>query len=370
MKEQNDYYHFLKHISYELAALGRELEYSILKSPRMMLTHARTFIEDLVRRALKNEHISDQDCNTLLDRIQLLQNLDLVPQPVLDAIHLVRRSGNDASHNTRNFRYSEALMSWESLHVIVSWYMEVYGPHTFQMPDYQEPVLHDGQNYDVEELESRMKQWQKAVLEKVKEIANQVEPQPIEEREEQYVETVPRLPGETIVRTISFQGQSIEIPHFLRDAFLLPQRFKHSIRFMIALGGVQQARIMSELPSNLEGISDHVKRYNRTHEAQLFKDLALFIEEERIRRHILHSRPGEMFIFLGTDYIVMTEELKSLTLTNDNFKGFPGFLEQLNTDGINTVGDLPKELIILAKYAHVGPDKVGKLFDQLNKMKV
>ena len=43
----------------------------------------------------------------------------------------------------------------------------------------------------------------------------------------------------------------------------LPQRFPKSETFLIRLGAEQQARIMSELPNNLEGISHYVKRFRK-----------------------------------------------------------------------------------------------------------
>jgi hypothetical protein len=60
--------------------------------------------------------------------------------------------------------------------------------------------------------------------------------------------------------------------------------------------------------------------------------------------------------------------LSKIHLTSDNFTGIPNLLRQLNEDQIETVGQLPKELVILAKYANVGVGIVEKLFEQLKKM--
>ncbi len=55
-------------------------------------------------------------------------------------MHFIRMSGNKAAHDTRKFRYSEALLSWEAIYTIVQWYIEVYGPVELAVPEYQDPV--------------------------------------------------------------------------------------------------------------------------------------------------------------------------------------------------------------------------------------
>jgi hypothetical protein len=183
-------------------------------------------------------------------------------------------------------------------------------------------------------------------------------------------EEVQDIPGFTSVRTLFYKGQKLDVPYFLRDAFLLPQRFDKSETFLIRLGAEQEARIMSELPSNLEGLHRHVKRYSEKNDEVFFEELRYFIEEEKQRRTLTMKRPGDLFFFFRADYIVVTEELSKLPLTADEFTGIPNLLRQLNDDQIETVGQLPKELVILAKYDKVGIGIVEKLFDQLKSKAV
>ena len=124
---------------------------------------------------------------------------------------------------------------------------------------------------------------------------------------------------------------------------------------------------MSELPNNLEGLHQQVKRYNEKNDETFFEELSVYIEEEKIRRQLTLERPGELFFFYKADYIVVTEELSKITSHQMNLQEFQVFLRQLNEDQIETVGQLPKELVILAKYANVGVGTVEKLFEQLKK---
>lgn len=61
----------------------------------------------------------------------------------------------------------------------------------------------------------------------------------------------------------------------------------------------------------------------------------------------------------------MTEALSKIPFTAENFTGSPSLLRQLNEDQIETVGQLPKELVILAKYENVRIRTVEKVFEQL-----
>ena len=95
--------------------------------------------------------------------------------------------------------------------------------------------------------------------------------------------------------------------------------------------------------------------------------MAQFIEEEKTRRKLSLERPGELFFFFKEEHVVVTEELSKIPLIADEFSGIPSLLRQLNQDQIETVGQLSKELVILAKYDHVGIGTVEKLFNQLKE---
>ncbi|WP_226087730.1 DUF4145 domain-containing protein [Mesobacillus sp. S13] len=365
MNSNTYFYQFLEPISKELALLAKELENSIFSSPRTMLTHSRVFIENILQQVTKEEAIVEDPRTGLKERLDLLNDQGYLIPEIRDALHLVRRMGNQAAHDARMFRFSEALLSWEALYSIVKWYVEVYGPVDVTVPEYQDPSPQAEKTFDMSELEVRLKG--------LEELLKNPPPQQAEipAREEVAVavatpvEEVQETPGFTPIRTITYKGRSLQIPYFLRDAFLLPQRFDKSETFLIRLGAEQEARIMSELPGNLEGLHKNVKRYNEKNDEQFFEELGTFIEEEKVRRQLTLKRQGELFFFYKSSHIVVTEELKKVPLTADEFTGIPSLLRQLIEDQIYTVGQLPMELVILAKYDNVGVGTVEKLFDQL-----
>src|SRR5690606_28092547 len=221
------------------------------------------------------------------------------------------------------------------------------------------------ERYDITELELRLKSLEALLVASMKK-------EPLGKKTQKEVAITKTVapsklaePGYTAIRTIEYKGETLEIPYFLRDAFLLPQRFDKSETFLIRLGAEQQARIMSELPSNLENLHKHVKRFTEENDKRFFYELKDFIEEEKIRRKVVLQRQGELFLFYHSEHIILTEDLKKILLTTEEFKGIPSLIRQLNEDGIHTVGQLPKELVILGKYKNVGVVNVARLFEQL-----
>ena len=164
MDKQSYFYQFLEPISKELAFVARELENSIFTSPRTMLTHARIFVENILQQVIQAEKLPDEPWTNLKERIDLLNENGYLTSEIRDALHHVRQIGNQAAHDSRMFRYSEALLSWESVYKIVKWYVEVYGPVDFIVPSYQDPSPQMEQSYDITELEVRLKALEELLI--------------------------------------------------------------------------------------------------------------------------------------------------------------------------------------------------------------
>ncbi|WP_074433021.1 DUF4145 domain-containing protein [Neobacillus dielmonensis] len=360
------FYQFLEPISKELALVAKELENSIFTSPRTMLTHARVFVENILQLVIKAEQLPIEPRTNLKERLDMLNEKGYLIPEIREVLHFVRQTGNQAAHDARRFRYSEALLCWEALYTIVKWYVEVYGPVDVTVPDYQEPLFHTEQSFDMTELEIRLNTLEELLRNPSVPLMGDAVPKEIAAAVD-LVDDIQDIPGFTTIRTIAYKERKLEVPYFLRDAFLLPQRFQKSETYLIRLGAEQQARIMSELPNNLDGLHKHIKRFSEKNDEIFFEELGLFIEEEKARRQLIHERPGELFFFYKADRIVVTEELANVGLTSEEFTGIPSLLRQLNGDGKVIVGHLPQELVVLAKYENVGVGTVEKLFEQLKK---
>src|SRR5690606_19989392 len=118
----------------------------------VMLTHSRVFIEHILKQVIKIEKLSLETPSTLIDQIQLLNENGYLTEVIVDALHYVRKIGKQAAHDTRKFRYSEALLVWEAVYKIVKWYVEVYCPLDIQVPDYQDPTPNQKKDDDIQVL--------------------------------------------------------------------------------------------------------------------------------------------------------------------------------------------------------------------------
>ena len=302
---------------------------------------------------------------------------------VKHSLHQVRKSGNMASHDARQFRFSESLTAWEQIYLIVKWFVEVYGPHDMQVPNYVDPLMNRDHTYGLEEMALRFKQIEdllKKSLERDQLSKTRKETLKTNNANERNIsddltseqsnllpKEIDEAPGFIPVRTITYGDDSIDIPYFLRDAFLLPQRFEESERFLVRLGGDQQARLMSELPNSLEGLHKRTTYYSESHSKLFFEELKQFVAEEIRRRKLIESRPGELFLFYKSKEIVVTEILGEIAINTDEFTGSPSLIKQLQEDSIYKVRDLPKELLIIGKYNGVGKQRVENFFNQLRE---
>lgn len=377
------FYRFLEDISQELARTLYELENAIYNSPRSMLTHSRTFIEALLEKVMIHENMPNEPYLTIKDRIQDLDDNGLLTVDVKNSLHEVRKLGNMAAHDTRQFRYSESLTAWEHIHIIVRWFVEVYGSYEIEVPEYVDPIMRTDRSYDLEEMAFRFQKIEELLKQSLakeqpkninKNAADQdvkINKEPLDSdlhKENEFItKSMDTPPGLIPVRTITYGEESIDIPYFLRDAFLLPQRFEESERFLVRLGGEEEARLMSELPDSLEGFHKRTTRYKESHSETFFYELRQYINEEIRRRKLMQSRPGELFLFYQSNEIVVTEDLGSIDVNKENFTGMPGLIDQLNEDGIHKVRDLPKELVIIGKYKGVGKGRVESFFKQLQE---
>ncbi|UNT56485.1 DUF4145 domain-containing protein [Lysinibacillus capsici] len=332
-------------INPRLAELTKDIEKLLFVSPRAAMQTTRTMAETLVRQVAQLEGLEHNEFN--FGELQMkLKNEGIVTPTTDNAIHFVRKQGNIASHDgTRKMLIREALTCWEYQHLILTWFIETYASPDIEVPEYIEPAPEKSaadSEYLIEHIEALMQTFV---------------------QKEQMSENV--VTEQKVSRRIYYKDQFVEIPGFLRDAFLLPQRFPKSTTFLIRLNGEQQARIMSELPYQLEGMHQHVKRFKEANDECFFEELQVFVEEEQKRKMVMEKYRGEVLLFYKSDFVILTEALGNVALTKDNFPGQTSLLNSLQEQGFFHVKDFPKELVLLGKYRNVGETALANLFNQL-----
>lgn len=365
------FYSFLEPISKELSKLLSELERAIYQSPRFMITHSRTAIEAVMEKVMIHENIEVLPYITIQERIHILKSEGLLTKEVFESLNQIRKAGNIAAHDIREFRFSEALLTWERIYTVMKWFVEVYGPPELEVPPYEDPVMQTN-SYGLEELQVRMERFENLLKKSIEYESGSKEKERIQSKESQDevepLEDFEYEPGLTPVRTIFYKEEELEVPHFLRDAFLLPQRFPKSVRYVKRLNAEEEARIMSELPKRLDNLHSKVTRYEDSHTEIFFEELKEFVNEEIRRKRLSESRPGELFLFYKGEEIIVTETLGNVEITAERFPGSPSMIQQLHQDGITKIEQLPKEFVLIEKYKGVGEQKVNNFFQQIKQV--
>lgn len=231
------FYHFLEPYYPEIANILQELEGTIYSSPRSMLTHSRTLIEGILEIVMVHEGLKNEPYLTIRERIELLEEDGLITKEINKALHEIRKYGNMAAHDIRQFRYSETLNTWENIYIVIKWFAEVYSTYELEIPEYVDPKFTSQSSYDLEEINIRFQRIEELLKQSIEnqqpnnndannlsfnEIATNILE---EEKDEVSTLDLDEEPGFTHVRTITYEDKALDIPHFLRDAFLLPQRF-------------------------------------------------------------------------------------------------------------------------------------------------
>ncbi len=351
------FYAFLEKEDLQLAQFLEELELAVFQNPRALLTHSRTLIEIIFQKIDKVEGIERPYGFKLIDHLND-QDVYEMPQHILDACHAIRVEGNRATHQIEQVYLVQSLTVWRHIYDVMRWYMETYLSPDLEMPPYRDPKTHDAlRTLEIGELTLRLeqleKQWQDGTD------LTEVAP----------VERGVILPGMTTVRTLTFREESIDIPYFLRDALLLPQRFEKSESYLIALNNKQEARFMSELPYSLDDLHTRTPRRKQEHTAVFVEELKYFIEEEIRRKQVRAERQGdgELLLFYEGEQLVITESRAAISIDDELLPRSPKLIEHLQRDGITSVGLLPKEFVLIGKYDQIGPQRVRDFWEILKK---
>lgn len=176
----------------------------------MALTSCRTLAETLLAKTVEAENLTAIIPDTFQERISYFYREGLITDEQNKAFYDIRKYGNAASHDSfRKFYIREALEVWECTYTIVKWFIEVYGSIEIEVPEYEEPTIKDTNNEDLTK-----------VLQIIKDLETRLQGGEINSNENLSNEDFSRL--HQVSRTIQYGNEQLDIPFFLRDAFLLP----------------------------------------------------------------------------------------------------------------------------------------------------
>ena len=158
MKDSN--FIFLQSTYPDLFTLGQLAERLISIDPNSSLTKARLFAEKLTALIWSFEELEVTD-ETQVCKINKLYDEKIVPEIIKDILHLIRKSGNRATH-TGNSSKEEALFALKKLFKLSAWFYETY--ENIKLPDitYNDPVGKSTDN-EINELNNKLQSLEEQV---------------------------------------------------------------------------------------------------------------------------------------------------------------------------------------------------------------
>lgn len=151
MKDSN--FIFLQSAYSDLFTLGQLAEGLISIDPNSSLTKSRLFAEKLTALIWSFEELEVTE-EPQVYKINKLYDEKIVPEIIKDILHLIRKSGNRATH-TGNSSKEEALFVLKKLFKLSTWFYETYENVRLSHITYSEPIGISTDN-EIEELNKKL----------------------------------------------------------------------------------------------------------------------------------------------------------------------------------------------------------------------
>ncbi len=130
---------FLKKCWEDLGKTGELAEAYVYSDPNGSMFKQGLFAERLVKYMLAYDGIAEPAYdNTHANRIKLLKVNGLLPRDIDDALYVIRKTRNDASHNDFD-NQKKAKDNLKLAYNVGVWFMQTYGDYTFEPEPYVEP---------------------------------------------------------------------------------------------------------------------------------------------------------------------------------------------------------------------------------------
>src|SRR5699024_12663719 len=115
------------------------LKGSIFTGPREVIAHGLTLMVVVLEKVLIHVNLRLMPLeNTIVHKIEKLVRHELISSTQKLAFEDIRLLGNKSTHEIREFRFSEALKTWENIHVVMKWFVEIYVSYKIDVPTYEE----------------------------------------------------------------------------------------------------------------------------------------------------------------------------------------------------------------------------------------
>ena len=161
--------------------LGESAEQSIYRDPNAAIVKIRSLAEKMTDAIFKLEGIDPWGLKSQVEKLNTLQNKDVLPDELVNVFHMIRKTGNKAAHDGSYGTTSEAINMLQMAFYISCWFMEVYVSYDFNSPKFIVPI--DNEKEQAERIRILEQQLQEQE-ERFKEQLEKVRIYPVEDDKE------------------------------------------------------------------------------------------------------------------------------------------------------------------------------------------
>lgn len=142
----------LQELEPELVKIANSIEDIFFDDPHGVLVKARLFTEKMTKKVAEFENLPHLLSSRQVDRVQYLDQERILTKEIARAFDTIRTIGNKASHESLQADFELAFKVHKNLYKISAWFLELYGPHDIEIPEYQSPIPKRDEGINKEEI--------------------------------------------------------------------------------------------------------------------------------------------------------------------------------------------------------------------------
>lgn len=151
--------------------LGESAEQSVYRDPNAAIVKIRSLAEKMTDAIFKLEGIDPWGLKSQVEKLNTLQNKDVLPDELVNVFHMIRKTGNKAAHDGSYGTTSEAIDMLQMAFYISCWFMEVYVSYDFNSPKFSVPIDNEKEQAErIRILEQQLQEQEKRFKEQLEKV--------------------------------------------------------------------------------------------------------------------------------------------------------------------------------------------------------
>lgn len=147
-------------------SLGISAEENLYRDPSSAIIKIRVFAEKMTDALFELDSVDKENYSKQIDKLNVLQQKDILSKEISTVFHDIRKSGNKAAHNLDG-TVDDAILIISFAHYLANWFMEVYVDYQYASTKFFTPIDTD------KKREANIKKLEEQLIEQEKNLEQQ-----------------------------------------------------------------------------------------------------------------------------------------------------------------------------------------------------